>query len=98
VFFELDGSPGKGFLGTKIAHRSLQAFRIPTALHFCRFAKGSNLRAAPTDVHAQIVGLNAETKKGSALSRRGNFARQKLSLFRRPELGRSGIPAWQLST
>jgi hypothetical protein len=24
-------------------------------------------------VHAQIVGLNAETKKGSALSRRGNF-------------------------
>jgi hypothetical protein len=48
MFFQLGRSPGEGIIGTKIAHDSLQGFRIPTALHWRRFRKGSNLRPATT--------------------------------------------------
>jgi hypothetical protein len=48
MFFQLGRSPGEGIIGTKIGHDSLQGFRIPTALHWRRFRKGSNLRPATT--------------------------------------------------
>jgi hypothetical protein len=48
VFFQLGRSPGEGIIGTKIGHDSLQGFRIPTALHWRRFRKGSNLLPATT--------------------------------------------------
>ena len=48
MFFQLGRGSGKGIIGPKIRHGSLQGFGIPTALHFRRFAKGSNLRPPPT--------------------------------------------------
>ncbi len=48
MFFQLARGSGKGLIGTKIGHGSLQTFRIPAALHFRGFGKGSNLRPAPT--------------------------------------------------
>lgn len=48
VFFQLDRGSGKGFIGSKIRQGSLQGFRIPTALHFRSFTKGSYLRPLPT--------------------------------------------------
>jgi hypothetical protein len=48
MFFDPDRGAGKGLLGTKIRQGSLQTFRIPAAFHSRRFAKGSNLRPAPT--------------------------------------------------
>ena len=48
MFFQLPRRSGKGIVGSQINHGSLQAFRIPTAFHFGRFAKGSNLRPPPT--------------------------------------------------
>ena len=48
MFLQLGGGSGKGLIGPKIGQGSLQAFRIPTAFHFRRLAKGSNLRPLAT--------------------------------------------------
>ena len=48
MFLQLGCGSGKGLIGPKIGHGSLQAFRIPTAFHFRRLAKGSNLRPLAT--------------------------------------------------
>ena len=48
MFLQLGRGSGKGIIGPKIRHGSLQGFRIPTALHFRGFGKGSNLRPPPT--------------------------------------------------
>jgi hypothetical protein len=48
MFLQLGRGSGKAIIVPKIRHGSLQGFRIPTALHFRGFAKGSNLRPPPT--------------------------------------------------
>jgi len=48
MFFQFGCRHGKGIIGTKVGHGSLQAFRIATAFHRRRFRKGSYLRPPPT--------------------------------------------------
>src|SRR5258707_383069 len=56
-------------------------------------AKKENPKSLPT-----LHGLESRAKIFAPSSRRGSFSPQKLQIFRRPGLGRSGIPAWRLST